>query len=161
MVQVDVNTMLSNRVPPPVVTMLIALAMWASQQWVIASEQHPRPLWRSMLVLLALALAGAFGAPAIRAFRRAGTTVSPTQIHRATALVSNGIYRVTRNPMYVAFTFVLIAWVLWLGSASLLVGPVALVLWLTVFQIKPEENALKARFGDEYDAYCRRVRRWL
>ena len=100
-------------------------------------------------------------AVSVLAFLRARTTVTPLKPEKASTLVVGGLYRASRNPMYLGMLILLIGWALWLGNpASLLLLPM-FVIYLTVFQIKPEEAALAEKFGADYDAYCRRVRRWI
>jgi protein-S-isoprenylcysteine O-methyltransferase Ste14 len=142
------------RIPPPILTLVVALAMWPT-------GAGDGPLGRMAAALAAFVFAGAFGLPALRAFRKAATTIDPVRVDRASALVTGGIYRVTRNPMYVSLTLLLAAWAFWLGGWWVWAGPVALVLWLDRFQIPPEERAMEARFGGEYLRYKARVRRWL
>jgi protein-S-isoprenylcysteine O-methyltransferase Ste14 len=79
----------------------------------------------------------------------------------ATALVCGGVYTVTRNPMYLGLLVLLIAWAVYLSSAWALLGPLAFAVYITRFQILPEERALGTLFGAEYAAYRARVRRWL
>ncbi|MEO8280563.1 MAG: isoprenylcysteine carboxylmethyltransferase family protein, partial [Ideonella sp.] len=95
------------------------------------------------------------------AFRRAKTTVNPTKPERASALVTTGIYRVTRNPMYLGLALVLIAWAVFLSSAWALLGVVGFALYMGRFQIAPEERALSRLFGSEFESYKASVRRWL
>ncbi len=95
------------------------------------------------------------------AFRRAKTTMDPLHPALASALVTNGIYRVTRNPMYVGLTAVLLGWAVFLAVPWTLLGPVAFVLFITRFQIIPEERMIRSTFGREYDEFRARVRRWL
>lgn len=147
--------MLENRIPPPIVTVLFAAAMWF-----VASPEAASPGRTAMAVGVFL-LAGCFGFPAFRAFRRSGTTIDPVRIERASSLVTGGIYRVSRNPMYVALALLLAAWAIWLGGAWVWLGPPALVLWLDRLQIRPEERVMAARFGREYEEYTRKVRRWI
>ena len=77
------------------------------------------------------------------------------------ALVTNGIYRWTRNPMYVGLCLFLSAAVVYLWSPWVLLGPVAFVAYINRFQIAPEERVMRERFGETYEAYCQRVRRWV
>ena len=72
-----------------------------------------------------------------------------------------GIYRFTRNPMYVGALFVLTAWFLFLQNWLPMLFLGTFVWILTRLQIKPEERVLIGRFGEEYAAYCRRVPRWI
>ncbi|MCR9223996.1 MAG: isoprenylcysteine carboxylmethyltransferase family protein [Hyphomonas sp.] len=90
-------------------------------------------------------------AVSVFAFLRARTTVTPLKPEKASTLVVGGLYRVSRNPMYLGMLILLIGWALWLGNpASLLLLPV-FVIYLTEFQIKPEEAALSEKLGPDYD----------
>jgi protein-S-isoprenylcysteine O-methyltransferase Ste14 len=108
-------------------------------------------------------MALAFIAPfaAIREFGQAGTTVSPHQPQKASALVTGGIYAWTRNPMYLGLATALVGWAVSLGALSAFAGPLFFVPLIVRVQILPEERALRARFGGEYEDYCERVNRWL
>jgi protein-S-isoprenylcysteine O-methyltransferase Ste14 len=150
---------LEHRVPPPIVMIVIAAAMWGVAM--VTPRLEIALGWRLVGGAVFMAAAGFFGAPAFRAFGRAGTTVNPVRIDEASALVTSGIYRVTRNPMYVGLAFILLAWAAFLAAPWALIGPVALVAFITRFQIMPEERVLTEKFGDAYRDYCRRVRRWL
>jgi len=108
-----------------------------------------------------LLTAGAIGIAGVRAFQRARTTVDPLRPEKASALVTSGIYRRTRNPMYVALAIALLGWAIWLGHPLALLGVAAFVAWINRFQIAPEERALRALFGPEFERYCSEVRRWL
>lgn len=137
----------------------IAAAMWgaAKLQTPIAIEPHLRT--GLMLVLGVVALAFGFGG--IITFRLAKTTINPVQIDRASRVVTRGIYRLSRNPMYVGLTALLTNWALFLASPVALLGPIAFVLFTHRFQILPEERVMTAKFGSEYLAYMQRVRRWV
>ena len=94
-------------------------------------------------------------------FRRAKTTVNPLKPDAASALVVRGVYRWTRNPMYLAMLLLLIAWVCIVSNWAALAMLPLFVAYLNRFQIGPEERALQARFGAEFESYRRQVRRWL
>ena len=150
---------LELKIPPPVVALLVAGAMWgiAAVAPMLDVPALPR---RAMAAAIALAglvcsLAG------IVSFRRAHTTVNPMKPRTSSSLVCSSIYRVTRNPMYLGLGCVLVAWAVFLSSAWALLGPLAFVLYMNRFQIGPEERALSALFGADYAAYRSRVRRWL
>ena len=101
-------------------------------------------------------LAGSAGA-----FRREGTTVNPLDPSQASALVTSGPNRVTRNPMYVGMAGLLVAHGLLRGGWATALPVAGFVGVIDRFQIHPEEAALREHFGDEYAVYCRRVRRWI
>lgn len=108
-----------------------------------------------LVVGMAVAIAGGF------AFRRARTTINPRHPEKASRLVTGGVYSFTRNPMYLGMAFSLLAWGIYLGSLlPLLFVPLFLV-YLTRFQIVPEEQVLLQRFGGTFHTYRRKVRRWL
>jgi protein-S-isoprenylcysteine O-methyltransferase Ste14 len=102
-----------------------------------------------------------FSVAGVASFRLARTTINPTKPEAASSLVTSGIYRITRNPMYVGASFGLISWAVFLSSVWALLGVLAFVLYIGRFQIAAEERALSKLFGNEYTAYQARVRRWL
>ena len=154
---------LEHRIPPPLIDAACALLMWALARALPQAQLWP-PGGSSGVVGAALALAALGGAVALAGtleFRRAHTTVNPLAPRRASTLVTRGIYRVTRNPMYLGMALVLLGWGCWLAHPlALLCVPLAMA-YLQRFQIRPEERLLHSRFGEAYARYCRRVRRWL
>jgi protein-S-isoprenylcysteine O-methyltransferase Ste14 len=150
---------LELKVPPPLAALITGAAMWWASGFVPSME-----LPSVMRMAAAMALAGiglGFDAVGIASFLRARTTVNPMSPDRTSSLVSSGVYRITRNPMYLGMLFLLSAWAVFLSSAWLLAGPLAFMLYITRFQIAPEERMLHALFGDAYAGYAARVRRWL
>jgi len=104
---------------------------------------------------------GVFAVPAIFLFRRAHTTVDPIKPAAASKIVTYGVYRFSRNPMYVGLLFVLAAWAVWLCNPLAFLFLPAFVIYMNRFQILPEERVLSAKFGSEFNAYMMSVRRWL
>ena len=97
----------------------------------------------------------------VAAFRRARTTVNPLTPDAATARVVSGIYRVSRNPVYLGFLLLLLAEIVWLANPmACLVAPL-FVVYLNRFQISLEEIALRSLFGAQFEAYALCVRRWI
>jgi len=117
--------------------------------------------WRELAAGMLLIAALIIGLPAVLGFRRAKTTVNPLKPDAASALVVRGVYRWTRNPMYLAMLLLLIAWVCIVSNWAALAMLPLFVAYLNRFQIGPEERALQARFGAEFESYRRQVRRWL
>ena len=150
--------MLELKVPPPVVGLLVGALMWSISAW-----QPVLPLAPTVRLVLAGALAVVgigFDILGLLAFLRSRTTINPLRPAKASALVTAGVYRVTRNPMYVGLAFLLTAWAVYLGSLWPFLGPVLFVAYINRFQIAPEERILRSKF-DGYDAYAARARRWL
>jgi protein-S-isoprenylcysteine O-methyltransferase Ste14 len=150
---------LELKVPPPVLALLLALLMWLASSFTSRLEV---PLGLRVGVALGLALVGlGFSAGGVIAFRRVRTTINPHKPTAASSLVSGGVYRITRNPMYLGLLLLLLAWAVFLSNPLALLLVPAFVLYITRFQIDPEERALSSLFGGEYAAYRERVRRWL
>lgn len=95
------------------------------------------------------------------AFCRAGTTVNPLRPAASRVLVTTGLHRISRNPMYLGHVLLLAAWACWLQHPSAWIGVPIYMAYVTRYQILTEERALSATFGTAYDAYRARVRRWL
>ena len=154
---------LEHRIPPPLIDAACALLMWALARALPQAQLWP-PGGSAGVVGAALALAALGGAVALAGtleFRRAHTTVNPLAPRRASTLVTRGIYRVTRNPMYLGMLGVLAGWAVWLGNIAAWLGlPLSMAL-LTVLQIRPEERSLAERFGADFERDAARVRRWL
>ena len=148
---------LETRVPPPVWAVLVGALMFAFDRLDLGGTAGSTGLG------LAVAAVGlAVAASGVWQFARAGTTVDPHRPGDASALVAGGIYRVTRNPMYVGLTLVLVGWGLVLRSPVVAVaGAVIFMAIITRLQIIPEERVLRARFGPAYDDFCARTRRWI
>jgi protein-S-isoprenylcysteine O-methyltransferase Ste14 len=150
---------LELKIPPPVVALLIAVAMWGIA---FITPLLEAPALLRACAAVAIALVGvACSVSGIVSFSRARTTVNPHKPEAATSLVTSGIYKFTRNPMYVGLFFLLVAWAVFLSSAWSILGPMAFILYIGRFQIAPEERVLSELFGAEYSSYRARVRRWL
>ncbi len=131
----------------------------------VAAQLLPAALLTGQLRLLITCVCAAFGVIVALlgffALRQANTTINPVNPEKASSVVTCGIYSHTRNPMYLGLTALLVSWAVWLSVPWLFLGPVAFMLYLTRFQIVPEERVMSSKFGREYDEYRKRVRRWL
>ncbi len=150
---------LEHKIPPPVIGMIIGFVMWRCAAYgpVFALDVSIRNSVAACLFGVALSCDFA----ALLAFRAAQTTINPLAPARASKLVTTGIYKITRNPMYLGLCLILLAWALHLSAWLSFMGPVLFVLYITRFQIQPEERVLQQHFGEVYVAYTARVRRWL
>lgn len=149
---------LEHKIPPPLVGLLCALAMGVAAPAVPWGDLSPLQ-WAPALVLVGVGLV--FDVLGLLAFRRAKTTVNPLSPGKASSLVATGVYRVTRNPMYVGMALVLSGWAVLLAYLPAVLGPVLFVAFITRFQIVPEERFMAAKFGGDYTRFCQQVRRWL
>jgi len=150
---------LELKIPPPVVFAVFGGLMWTLSRLLQAADFS---LLSNTVIALAVAgVGGVFAVPAIVAFLLARTTIHPHKPHETRKLIVNGVNAITRNPMYLGLLLVLIAWAIYLSNIVSFVPLPFFVAYLNRFQIRPEERALADRFGSEYEAYCKRVRRWL
>ena len=115
----------------------------------------------SALAFAFFSIGGAITLAGVIAFRVKRTTVNPLTPGAASSVVSSGVYRVSRNPMYLGFLLTLAGWALYLSNAGAALLLPAFVAYMTQYQIKPEERALLAKFGSEFAQYMAHVRRWL
>ena len=152
---------LDNKIPPPVVAVFCAAAMYwlAHSKFAIPINILAHMELEIALTILLVAVLIAFCA--VWSFKQAQTTISPTKPQNSAALVTTGLFKYSRNPMYVAVALSLFAFVIYLNDYLSLIGVVAFVLYITQFQIKPEERVLREKFGAPYETYLSSVRRWI
>ncbi|WP_313603799.1 methyltransferase family protein [Comamonas jiangduensis] len=150
---------LEHKIPPPLVATACALLMWGIAQYSLILALAAPLRWG--VALLVLLTGAAFCVAGVWSFRQAHTTVNPLKPDAASSLVRTGVYRYSRNPMYVGFALLLLAWACYLAAPWALLGVLAFVLYIQHFQIAPEERALAQIFGDEFQRYRAQVRRWL
>ena len=150
---------LELKVPPVAVFLFFGALMWAAARFL------PRVALSfpgAVPIAVTLGATGAvLGIMGVLAFRRNKTTVHPSYPEKSSAIVSEGIYRHTRNPMYLGLALILAAWGIRLGNFVSLLGVPVFIGYITRFQIIPEERALLARFGAPFREYMESVRRWM
>jgi protein-S-isoprenylcysteine O-methyltransferase Ste14 len=150
---------LELKVPPPITAVLVGVAMWVIAHLLPAVDLTGQ--WRLVFAGVCAALGVVCALLGFLALSQAKTTINPVNPEKTSALVPGGIYSYTRNPMYLGLTLVLVGWAIWLAVPWVFLGPVGFMLYLTRFQIIPEERVMSSKFGRNYDDYRKRVRRWL
>lgn len=152
-------TWLETRVPPPLVMLLCgAIGYLASRYCPGTALPLPMP---ALLAGGVMAVGVALNLLPKLAFQRARTTVNPLRPSASSALVTHGVYRYSRNPMYLGQAIVLAGGMLYLRNFVALLAVPLFVLYITRLQIVPEERALSIRFPEAYRRFRQRVRRWL
>ncbi|MGI2855365.1 methyltransferase family protein [Shewanella algae] len=150
---------LEKKLPPLALLLLFALLLQLTSYYLPSSNLHPTfslGLAVSLLTAgLVIPLAG------VLSFKRHGTTPDPRVPEQSSALVTSGIYRWSRNPMYLGFVLLLLAQAVFLNCLWLLILIALFAAYLQRFQIRPEERAMQQLFGDSYHSYCQRVKRWI
>lgn len=147
------------KLPPVVVLFGFGIAMYLLDRFLPFGEFDffGRTYLKSFLLLLAVLISMI----SLGQFFASKTTADPTKPEKASKLVTTGIYRYTRNPMYLAMLLLLLALGLSLGNAFNVLLAAGFVGYMNRFQIIPEERALLTIFRKEYQQYCTKVRRWF
>ncbi len=150
---------LELKIPPLAVALLAAACMWLAA-WAVPGCAFPFP--GHVAFSVPVAVLGVFIVLlGVVAFRRAGTTVNPMNPGSSSTLVVAGIYSVTRNPMYLGFLLLLLAWAIYLANVLTILLLPGFVWYMGRYQIEPEEKALASLFGQKFVDYAARVRRWI
>lgn len=147
------------KIPPVIIALATGLAMWFFDTNLFSGlVDIPYSFWISRFLLLAAVILGVLS---LLQFYRHSTTVDPHNLDKITSVVTGGIYSISRNPMYLALMLLLIGLGIRLDNlVSLLFIP--LFIWyMNRFQIVPEEEVLAEKFGEDYQKYKLKVRRWI
>ena len=151
--------MIRTRIPPPVYALCAAVFMWLGNRYAPAIRWIAPPWNQFGWILIALGLA--LDLYSILIFIRTRTTVNPLRPGNATQLVVSGVYRISRNPMYLGMVLSLTGWAWLLGSPTCLLLVLLFDRVLVIVQIAPEEIALRDLFGTSYGDYSKQVNRWI
>lgn len=145
---------------PPVAQGIIALMLI----WVLDRHMpifHIDIAFKEAVSMVIICMGGLVGVLAVAAFIQMRTTVDPRYPGKARRLVVIGVYKYSRNPMYLSIVLVLFGISIYLGAISSLLVPFLFVAYINQFQIVPEEQMLEQKFGKEYLKYAKHVRRWI
>ena len=146
------------KLPPPVWA-LIYLVLAAAISWLLGWPKVPGLPLPKLGVVLAF-IPWALPVWAIVVFRHAGTEITPTSPTNR-ALVVDGPYRYTRNPMYLGLVLVTLGIAVWIGAWPMFLAPIAVFATANWVHIPFEEAKMRRQFGVSYDDYVSRVRRWV
>ena len=148
------------RIPPPIVALIGILLIFLSKDYILILYLHP--YLQNTLSILFLVIGFVIILSATKEFKKSNTTVNPMKPETSTSLVTSGIFKYTRNPMYLGLSSILLASCFYFSSLLRIIVYVPFfILYITVFQIIPEEEVMKSLFNDEYLDYCSKVRRWI
>ena len=151
--------MLDLKIPPPIVAVLCGLGIvYLPDLFGLEGFEIPLQGWVAGVVIV---FGLSFDLMGLLEFRKHATTISPLSPNKSVLVVSSGIYRITRNPMYLGMAIVLVGVTIAFGSAIGLLMVLVFVLYITRFQIKPEERILEAKFGEAFVDYKAKVKRWI
>jgi len=158
-VMIAVMDRFNLRIPPVPIAFICGLMIWVLATFVGTHSMGTEI--RQVVATLLLTLAAVIDLAALVTFLRAKTTIDPRYPDKTSTMVTSGIYKFSRNPMYLGLALLLASLSLWLGARFGLFVVVAFVLYMNRFQIEPEEQALEKQFGEMYLKYKASVRRWI
>lgn len=146
-------------IPPPVFALGAVLILYGGDKILPGLSIHPQGQW--LVGAICVVLGVVIAAVSVRRFSQESTTITPAHPEKTSALVTDGIYRYTRNPMYLGMAFCIAGIGIGLGSLLTLVVLPVFVWLITHIQISIEEQALEKLFGAAYREYKSAVRRWI
>jgi len=150
---------LKTRIPPPVWLLASGFLIWLLTRHLPGLTLHFEG--QTLLSVLLGAAGVLIELTSVGVFLKRRTTVNPLSPNKAKVFINQGLYRYSRNPMYLGMSLLLFAWIIFLGAVLGLIFLAGFMFVLTELQIKPEEKALEAKFGEAYRTYRKKVRRWI
>ena len=148
---------MKTKIPPPILALVMIVLIYLSSFFIESTTFN----YQGSLSVLVLILGLACAIPSFKLFARYKTTISPLKPSEATALVTEGMYRYSRNPMYLGLLLLTIASTIWFGTWFGIIINILFIFLINFLQIIPEEEALLEIFGEEYEEYKKNVRRWI
>ena len=146
-----------NKIPPPLVALTFGFLINYTKDIFPKIEIRNEIIFGSFMIIIGLIII----LSAIILFKKYQTTITPLNPSNATKLITDGIYKFSRNPMYLGLLLVLF-------GISIILNPIGglfliplFILYLNLFQIIPEENAMVDLFKGEFLEYKENVRRWI
>ena len=148
---------MKTKIPPPILALVMVVLIYLSSFFIESTTFN----YQGSLSVLVLILGLACAIPSFKLFARYKTTISPLKPSDATALVTEGMYRYSRNPMYLGLLLLTTASTIWFGTWFGIIINILFIFLINFLQIIPEEEALLEIFGEEYAEYKKNVRRWI
>ena len=148
---------MNNKIPPPIVTLICGIAIYFSKTFFNQFFSYNNNIISLSLMILGLTIF----VSAVKSFRIQKTTVNPLDPKQASSLVTSGIFKFSRNPMYLGMLIILLSIAFKFNLIGGMITSVIFYIFITKFQIIPEEAAMNELFGNEFIDYCKKTRRWI
>ena len=148
---------MNNKIPPPIITLICGLGIYFSRPLFPKYNYISIDIIAASFLLLGIIIL----ITAVLSFKRQSTTVSPLQPEKASYLVVSGIFKYSRNPMYLGMLLILISMTIKFNFVGGILIIFAFITFITKFQIIPEETALERLFGKEFTGYKKKTKRWI
>jgi len=148
---------MNNKIPPPIITLICGLGIYFSRPLFPKYNYISIDIIAASFLLLGIIIL----ITSVLSFKRRSTTVSPLQPENASYLVVSGIFKYSRNPMYLGMLLILISMTIKFNFVGGILIIFAFIAFITKFQIIPEETALERLFGKEFTRYKKKTKRWI
>ena len=148
---------MKTKIPPPILALVMIVLIYLSSFFIESTTFN----YQGSFSILALILGFECLLPSFKLFAKFKTTITPLKPSNSTALVTEGLYRYSRNPMYLGLLLITIASTIWFGTWLGIIINIVFIFLFNFLQIIPEEEALLEIFGEEYEEYKKNVRRWI
>ena len=148
---------MNNKIPPPIVTLICGLTIYYSKSFFNQFLNFSNNEISLFLLIFGLIIF----ISAVRSFRKQKTTVNPLKPKQASSLVTSGIFRLSRNPMYLGMLIILLSISFKFNLLGGIIISLSFFIFITKFQILPEEEAMNELFGDKFTQYSNTTRRWI
>ena len=148
---------MNNKIPPPIVTLTFGLFIYFSRPFFPEFNNELLSIVSGLFLLIGIGVL----VSAVASFRKQKTTVNPLDIEKATSLVISGVFKYSRNPMYLGMVFILLSIALKFNLIGGIILTLLFAIFITRFQIIPEEVVMEKLFKEEFDSYKKKTRRWL
>ena len=149
--------MIQNKIPPPIVTLFFGLCIYFSRDYFLSYEYKLLDILSYMCYFIGLCIL----ILAVNSFKKQSTTVNPIKIENASSLVTSGVFEYSRNPMYLGMALILLGLALMFNMIGGILFTLLFTIYITKFQIKPEEEVMERLFGEDFLKYKKNVRMWL
>tara|TARA_B100001996_G_C18292314_1_gene451277 strand:+ start:26 stop:472 length:447 start_codon:yes stop_codon:yes gene_type:complete len=148
---------MNNKIPPPIVTFICGIVIYFSKSFFNEFFSYSNDAISLFLLILGLVVF----ISAVKSFRKQKTTVNPLEPRQASSLVTSGIFKLSRNPMYLGMLIILLAVSFKFNIIGGMLTSLFFYIFITKFQILPEEAAMNELFGNEFIVYSKKTRRWI
>ena len=148
---------MNTKIPPPIVTATFGLIIYFSKSFTPVYSFENSNMISVIFLLFGL---GIFSA-AVQSFKKHKTTINPLSPDKASSLVNSGIFSYSRNPMYLGMLLILLSVSFKFNISGGLFISFLFKIYITRFQIIPEEKAMAKLFGEEFITYKNQTRRWI
>ena len=148
---------MNNKIPPPIVTLTSGLAIYFSRNLLPNYHGIILDVFSVLLLICGIIIIRT----AVLSFNKHQTTINPLNLTKTSTLVNTGIFKYTRNPMYLGMVFILLSIALKFNIYGGLIVILLFFFFITKFQIIPEEKAMEKPFGKKFKNYKKTTKRWL